>query len=492
MSKYLLLIFALALLIRFLYFPGNTYFSYDAARDSYTSLEILKGHLKIVGPPSSSSNKLFHGPLIYYLYAPIYLLTNRNVEAVSAILRIINALGVFLVFLIGKNLFSKKAGFLASFLFAISFEQTQYALFFGHPSLAAVTVLIFYLGLSLLIFKKKSWGLIICLLGLGLSIQSHFIYSLLLPVLGVYLILFRQSLRVVKLRELILGVAAFLLTVSTFIVAQAKFHLMSFGQGSFSFYPGQIWVILQRFILDNFYNVWQFVNLAVILILVFAFIGFARFKSQRKELIFLLLWLCSGFLPYIFSNTAIYYLNASSSVSLLVLAAFLISKLPKKISVVGILLISMILISNFEIIAAQNPFGPNRYIVIQRGMVLSNEKAALDYIYAKANKTPFSVNALAVPLKVNTTWSYLFEWYGKGKFGFLPVWGGETALGYSGELEIITDRSKLPNLQFSIIEPTVGITSYDKEDYFKNENYFTKVTDKKKFGSILVQVRKKI
>src|SRR5207248_111230 len=110
-----------------------------------------------------------------------------------AVLRVINALGVFLVFLVGKNLFSRKAGFLGAFLFAISFEQTQYALFFGHPALAAVTVLIFYLGLSLLIFKKKGYGLIIALIGLGLSIQSHFIYSLLIPVLGIYLLFYRDS-----------------------------------------------------------------------------------------------------------------------------------------------------------------------------------------------------------------------------------------------------------------------------------------------------------
>ena len=43
---FLVLIFIIALLIRFTFFPQNVYFGYDQARDSYTSLEILKGHPK--------------------------------------------------------------------------------------------------------------------------------------------------------------------------------------------------------------------------------------------------------------------------------------------------------------------------------------------------------------------------------------------------------------------------------------------------------------
>ena len=95
MKLKLLLIFLVAVLIRFLYFPNNNYFAFDQARDSYISLEILKGDFKILGPPSAANPNLFSGPLIYYIYAPIYFLFDKNPEAAAAFLRIYNALGIF-------------------------------------------------------------------------------------------------------------------------------------------------------------------------------------------------------------------------------------------------------------------------------------------------------------------------------------------------------------------------------------------------------------
>ncbi len=154
------LIFLLAILIRFLYFPDNTYFAYDAARDSFGALEILHGDLKIVGPPTSVNGNLFHGPLFYYFLAPIYFLFDKSPEAASFFLRILNASGVFLVFLLGLTLFNESIGLLAAFLFAISHEQSQYALFFGHPTLAVILVLLFYFGLARLFFKNDKKGLI--------------------------------------------------------------------------------------------------------------------------------------------------------------------------------------------------------------------------------------------------------------------------------------------------------------------------------------------
>ena len=72
MKKVVLFIFLAALAVRLLYFPGNVYFAFDQARDSYIALEILAGDFKILGPPSAASEKLFAGPLIYYVLAAIY------------------------------------------------------------------------------------------------------------------------------------------------------------------------------------------------------------------------------------------------------------------------------------------------------------------------------------------------------------------------------------------------------------------------------------
>jgi len=95
----LLFIFLSAVLLRFLYFPDNTYFGFDQARDAFAVREILSGHFKITGPPTATGI-FHHGVLYYYLFAPLYFFSGGDPVAVSLFLRVLNAAGIFLLFLI--------------------------------------------------------------------------------------------------------------------------------------------------------------------------------------------------------------------------------------------------------------------------------------------------------------------------------------------------------------------------------------------------------
>ena len=148
----ILLILIAGLFIRFLYFPGNVQFAYDQARDAFISLDIMKGDFKLIGPPSNFNSNINHGPLFYYIAGPIYEISQKDPAGLSIFLRLYNLLGVIIIFYIGKTLFNKSTGFIAGFLFAISFEQSQYAIFMSHPTMAVITVLIFYLGFAKLLF----------------------------------------------------------------------------------------------------------------------------------------------------------------------------------------------------------------------------------------------------------------------------------------------------------------------------------------------------
>lgn len=78
------------------------------------------------------------------------------------------------------------------------------------------------------------------------------------------------------------------------------------------------------------------------------------------------------------------------------------------------------------------------------------------------------------------------------KYGYLPVWGGDAAEGYSGHLKVEKARSILPTKQFLILEPTRGIEQYMIDDFLNQENLFTKSVEEKQFGLIKVQIREKI
>lgn len=489
---WLCLFFIIALGLRFTFFPNNVYFGYDQARDSYAALEILNGHLKIIGPPSSANDNLFHGPLIYYIYAPIYFLSHNNPEVVSFIFRIINALGLLLVFSIVSILFNKRVGLIAAFIFALSYEQSQYSLFLSHPALAVLTVLIFYLGLALLLFKKKPGGLILSFLGIGLSIQFHYV-NLFLFVGFFASLFFLKDIKIIKFKWTLLGLLFFILSISTFILAEYKFHFREIKaltelKSFFTF--SAIKTISQRSIHDNLLSVDSLITLLIV-ILFFAAIKMLLDKPFRKQALFLTIWFFTGLIPYISSGTTSYYHNPAASVSLIIFVSFLISLILKRNMLIGLALIAFIAFGNLNLILSQNIKGPNRDFVIEPGMLTKDEKKILDFCYQKAKDKKFSVSGLTIPLYINTTWSYLFEWYGAQKYGYLPLWGGKTASGYAGKLKVIDKRSDLPDDQCLIIEPTVGLSDSDKDNFLREEGYFSKVLEQKQFGTITVQYRRK-
>ena len=157
-NKLLLIIFILALVVRFFSFPNNIYFGFDQARDGFAALDLISGNLKLIGPPTSIEG-LFHGVAYYYLIAPIYFFAHGSPVVVAAFLRVLNATGVLLMFYLGMILFNKKVGLIAALLYAVSFEETQFAIYMGNPAPAVWSVGLTYLGLALVVFRKKKLGL---------------------------------------------------------------------------------------------------------------------------------------------------------------------------------------------------------------------------------------------------------------------------------------------------------------------------------------------
>ncbi len=495
----LFLIFAASLLIRFLYFPENIYFGYDQARDAFATAEILSGNLKVVGPPTTFTG-LNHGVLYYYLYSPFYFLDSGDPSFPAAFLRIINATGIFLVFLLTSVLFNKYVGLISSLLFAFSFEQTQFALYLNHPSLAVVSILIMYLGLALLIFKKKRLGLIVASLGLGLSIQFEFILTYLIVPFIAMLIYLRKEIKI-NLKDILVATLVFLLSISSFIVGEFKFGFTSFqslpslflgAEKSISnIFAGYIYSIDQM-IRFNF-GLHQHNFLFVIALLAFLKLLFSKVK---KQMIFLGFWFFSVFLIYIVSgggdsssSVVQYHPNVGTSISLLIFISYLIYSLFLKSRVLAALVLIIIIGLNLSMILKFNQTGSIAEINAQSGMLLSDEKKVLDFIYQDSQGKLFAVKAITMPFYINTTWSYLFEWYGLQKYGYLPIWGGKNALGYGGNLVVETAQDKLPDIRFLIIEPIRGIPQHLINEFLEEESYFSDILLDIKIGKFTVQKR---
>lgn len=495
----LILVFLVAIVLRFLYFPDNTYVSYDTARDALTSLEVLKGDIKIVGPYSSFNNFLHHGPLVYYIWAPILYLSGGSPEVLSFFTRLYNALGALLIFFIAKELFNKKVGLIAALLFAFSYEQSQFALFLGHPTYAVLPVMLFYLGFVLIIFKKKPWGLILMSLGVGAAINFHYANAYLFINLFLFLVLFRKTIFSYPIKYFIRAIFVLTLTLFTFIIAEIKYGFPMISEiikpegltGAAKFHLDTFINVFYRITQDNFFNHHYAVPFLITAIAGYCYYLISRSKEKEK-IIFLLIWLISGGFIYLLTGSTAYYYSAGSSVGLLIIAGLIFYDIYMKKRIVAVTILGAILISNVFYIIAENRNGPNKHVIIQPDMILRNQKMMIDYMYQSAEKQPFAINGITVPLYIKTTWSYLFEWYGMKKYNYLPVWGGKAADGYPGNLQVVSARTSLPKLSYLIIEPQIGISDSIYRNFIREENYFSKVIEEKRFGSISVQKREKI
>ncbi|MDO8638994.1 MAG: glycosyltransferase family 39 protein [Candidatus Daviesbacteria bacterium] len=498
-TQILILIFALAIILRFLYFPQNIYFGFDQARDAFAVMDILGGDLRVVGPPTSYQS-FNHGVLYYYIYAPFYLFSGGDPSVVSVFLRVLNALGIFLVYLIASTMFGRATGLVASFLFAISYEQTQFSLFLNHPSFVVISVLIFYLGLVYWIFRDKIWGLYLALFGLGLSIQFEFVENQLILVFILLLLFFKNHLPKFSIKLFLFAFISFFIPVSTYVVSEIKagfdiglkfsiFLSQQASENSVREIAFNILNLMNRSFTDNFIAIP--IGAAILgfgtLMLAFKFLFKRNYRDKIK---FLLIWFLGGFIFFLIVVNDAYFYNTGTSVALLILMAFLLTRVFIWKRWVSVIFLSLIIISNLYLITKNNPLGPNVTINPQKGLLLKDEEKVLDFIYEKAEGKDFSVNAITMPFNVNTTWSYLFEWYGFKEFGYLPIWGGDGAGGYPGNLKIERARSKLPEKRFLIIEPTQGIPQYLIDNFLKNESIFNEFTESKQIGTITVWVQK--
>ncbi len=502
----LLLIFILACILRFLYFPHNIYFGYDQARDAYAALEIAHGHLKIIGP-STSFPGLFHGVLYYYILAPLVLFWQSNPEIVAAAMRVLNACGVFLVFYLASILFSKKVGLLAALLYAVSFEESQFAIYMGNPSLAILSIVLMFLGLATVIFQKKDYGLPLALLGYGLSVQFQFALFYLIIPLVLILLYFRKSFLELKIKTYILSIVAILLSLSTFIIAEFKFgfrtihsliSLATSGNGkNLSNIINTYLYTVNKMISFNLTGSLAISALVGITILV-SFIYLIRQKDNREKMVFLGIWFFGLLITFYINggsddlskNIPLYYPNIGISIALIIFVSFIFSKFIKSDNVL-VFLTAFIVFLNLHQINSLNPKGTIVEINAQQGMLLSDEKQAIDYMYKDA-QGPFAAKAVTMPADINTTWSYLFEWYGQKKYGYVPIWNGKNAVGFAGNLKVQEAQEGLPRKRYVIIEPLRGVPDYLVSDHLKNEDYFTDVVEQKYFGQIVVQKREKI
>lgn len=483
------MLLAVGVILKVYYY--QTTFGYDMARDAYEAHSIIYQHnLKIMGPGTDIVG-LNHGVLWYYVLAIPYALSHQDPQLAAIFFVILSIATVPVVWRLSFELFrDKKISFVSTILYAFCPLVIYSSSWMSNPVLclyaSPLLLLLIWLHIHKPTYKKAFFiGLIY-----GILIQSQLANVLLLFTIPLYIIFFKLKFRVKDFFSLLLG---FFISLFSYLVVEVKFHgrgifgAIEFLNGHHGGFP-KIQLILDK--LKEFANLTVFPFnsvLTMVFLMLFAVFIVVNFNKNRKQIGFLLIWLTNMLFFTLFSTgvSTSSFVFVPSLAAGVTLFSFAFVKLLKKDLLVGIILIVIISVQTATVFRWQKEeFSP---LAIPRSNTVYRDKQIIDYTYKSSEGQPFVINTLTVPLYINTTWAYMYEFYGKPKYGYIPFWGGRGQTGYLGNL---SEKPFGAELRYLILESTIGIPNAYVAKTKYDEERVSDLVEEKHFGYVVVQKRR--
>lgn len=463
------------------------YFYYDQARDAFEAYAIWNhDHIKIIGPATDIPG-LYHGVAWYYLLAVIYALSNNNPQTVGIFMFPLLFVSSLFCYLLTKKITGdKNISAIATVLYIFSplFQLTTRWL--SNPSPVLVLTPLVLLFLFSYIKTKNVRALFLAGLCMGFIIQFELGFLFLLISIPLYFAFYR-----LRILSIFYFIAGFIIATSTFLLAEMQFKfrgvlsLLTYFQSSNHNLSFQS--VLQK--LSSFLHITFFpipTSIVVLFLIIFFVFLFMAIKKKEKGLSFLLLWMVS--LPiYLlmnsgFTNSFFLFLPYAMP-GIIIFTIIAVKTIKNRAALYGLVAIIVILQINFNIQLIQEKKMP---LTVQRGMTLQDEKKVIDYTYSQSGNKPFTINSLTSPLYINTTWAYLYQFYGLPKYNYLPYWDGRNQEGLLGNLP---EKKHATKKRFFIIEPSEGINEFFIKEGLEGENGQSKITSEKQIGTFNIQER---
>ncbi|RJR23670.1 hypothetical protein C4578_03920 [Candidatus Microgenomates bacterium] len=173
----ILLILFVAALLRWYDLPKMTIFLGEQGRDLIIANDILSGKLTLLGPPTSISNVHF-GPFYHYFNAFFLFLFGRDPIGPAIGFSLLSIVSVYLIYSTASLLGHKKAGLIASSLFAISPWMVEYGRStFNSFFITSFSAFSLWSLVKFLKTEKKNQYFFLILSGIfaGLAVQANFL-----------------------------------------------------------------------------------------------------------------------------------------------------------------------------------------------------------------------------------------------------------------------------------------------------------------------------
>lgn len=430
----LVILFVIGFCLRIYLIDKNLFFGPEQGRDMLVVKEIVTSHKPVLIGPKTAVEGIFHGPLYYYLATIPFAISKGNPLVIALFFIFLNSFSVFIIFLLGKELFNKKIGLIASILFTFSFGAVTMARWLSHPPLIILIGSLFFLTLTRFI-KGKNKYLIPTVILYGLSAQTEFSNLIIFTfVLFFSIIVFRK--RFIEQKIINLFASIFLvITLPTFnfilfdlrhgflitkSIIKSQVHRPEFLSYIFLTLSGSITQFLK--VLSDMVsplNIW-----GAAVIFVFCLYSLNKLRTKYKNGTYvLLIWLFSPFVAFILLRyNPLYHYFTSSMVAIVILFAIFYDYIFSIKKSVFCIALALYIFMNFIFIFNFLPENKNVFFQsTQPQLKYSDQVSVIREIYKEANGQPFFYQAYTIPYWMQDGWQYLFWYYGKNDYNYVPA-----------------------------------------------------------------------
>lgn len=496
-------LFILSFLFRYFYIKNYRFqFHFEQARDAVISRKIIENKdLKIQGPPAGNTNEtIYHGVFYYYLIGPLYTFSGGNPEAVVISLAMLNSTVIFPIFLILKELSKKDSiGLLAAYMHAFSIEAVQMGVQLFNISLATISIPWLFYFIWKVFFKKQDKYLPFLTLLFGVTHQTGiYLGYLIIPIAIAYFLRARAENKFLlfPLKKFVVNGLLYLALISSIIITQLKLYFA--GVFKLENLSAAVHSHLSLFdkikeIFSLYYEKITNLHLSSSRVLTFSFFSLAFIyllnkKKVKLQMSYISLWLFSPLLLLTIIPRNTYYMLVGLAPAVFVLVTFFLSLLrPNLQKTLTFVLLIIFTTTNIDIANDQKKTGITSLGVSPH---LSQELDLVDLTYQLSNEQDFSISALTSPYGYSTTWAYLYDWYGKKKYGYVPSWFGPDQTNLPGG-DLLLNTSDTLSLHFTIYEP-FSVGSELKEEFIELQNIYSgKPLSSIDFGRINLEKRVK-
>lgn len=431
----LFLILILGIFLRIYNINETLLFHFDQGYHGLAIKEIWENKRLVLLGHKTDVEGIFHGSTFYYLMLPIYLISSWDPSRVSLILAFLDGLSIIFIFLIGKELLSRKAGLFAALLYATSYSLISYSRWLSNVTLIPLFSTIFFF-LLLRSYKNNSHYFPLACFFAGLITQLNgAIGFFFLPLLASFFYFLRKKLLKKKM-SLLISAIFFLIPIlpliffdlrHNFLVSRSIFRMFSQG-GSLDFNFKSLFLSSTKLkieLVNLFSYKLPLVALSMFILTIVAI--WHSWKKKEKSFKMVKLLLFSLLVPFLGLLLYPGGIHGFFMVSLLPLFVLVVSfglsywlKVKALKPAMFVITASVIIVNLYHWQGFLKP-GFNLIPIGTRNLItLEDRKQAIDFIYEKATGKPFVTLIYIIPYSQEQPWDYVFSWYGRQKYGYLP------------------------------------------------------------------------